>query len=102
MIDSFLRRTSAYDSYRELMTLVSVDFYDHKTRTTTLTPGARPYYDSQISFLNRMSPSYINHLSTNKMKVEVWLAENGKKAILLGSCDLSLTDLVYNEGYGSI
>ena len=37
MIDSFLRRTAGKDSYREFMTMVSVDFYDHKTRTTTLT-----------------------------------------------------------------
>ena len=33
--------------------------------------------------------------------MEVWLAENGKKAILLGSAELSLTDLIYNEGFGA-
>lgn len=37
MIEAFLRRTSGIDSTRDLMTLVSVDFYDHKTRTTSLT-----------------------------------------------------------------
>jgi hypothetical protein len=45
MIDQFLRRTSG-NSTRELMTLISVDFYDHKTRTTSLTHGSRPFYDS--------------------------------------------------------
>ena len=35
------------------------------------------------------------------MIMEVWLAENGKKAILLGSAELSLTDLIYNEGFGA-
>ena len=101
MIDSFLRKTNGRDSFGGLMTLISVDFYDHKTRTTTLTEGSRPYYDSQISFLNRMNPSYISHIQTNKMKLEIWLAEDGKKAILLGNADLSLAELVFNEGYGT-
>jgi len=51
--------------------------------------------------MNRMNPSYIQHLQSNKMKMEVWLAENGKKAILLGSSELSLADLIFNEGYGA-
>ena len=101
MIDNFLRKSSGKDSYQEYMTMISVDFYDHKTRTTTLTQGSRPYYDAQISFMNRMNPSYIQHLQSNKMKMEVWLAENGKKAILLGSSELSLADLIFNEGYGA-
>jgi hypothetical protein len=46
MIDNFLRKSSGKDSYQEFMTMVSVDFYDHKTRTTTLTQGSRPYYDA--------------------------------------------------------
>jgi hypothetical protein len=33
--------------------------------------------------------------------MEVWLAENGKKAILLGTAELLLTDLIHNEGYGT-
>ena len=33
--------------------------------------------------------------------MEVWLAENGKKAILLGTAELSLAELIFNEGYGT-
>ena len=61
MIDKFLSRTSG-DSSHERQTLISVDFYDHKTRTTSLTHGSMPKYDSQISFLNRMNASYLNYL----------------------------------------
>jgi hypothetical protein len=48
-----------------------------------------------------MNPSYLNYLQASKLKMEIWLAENGKKAILLGTAELLLTDLIHNEGYGT-
>ena len=83
--------------FKELMTLVSVDFYDHDTKTTQLTQGYRPQYHSQISFRSEMNSFYIEYLSKNKMRLEIYLAESGKKAILLGTCDVLLSELVYGE-----
>jgi len=85
--------------YKELMTLVSVDFYDHDTKTSQLTSGFRPQYKSQISFRSEMNSFYIEYLSKNKMKLEIYSAESGKKALLLGSCDVLLSELVYGERF---
>lgn len=32
-----------------------------------------------------------------KQKFEVWLCDSGKKALLLGSCDTLLSELVFKE-----
>ena len=60
LIDAFLRSYGSREYYfKDLITLVSVDFYDHNTETTQLTQGYRPKYRSQISFKNKMDPYYI-------------------------------------------
>jgi hypothetical protein len=40
-------------------------------------------------------------LLTRKTKLEIWLCEYGKKSIVLGYCDLSMSELVFTEGLSS-
>lgn len=46
-----------------------------------------------------MNSFYIEYLSKNKMKLEIYSAESGKKALLLGTCDVLLSELVYGERF---
>jgi hypothetical protein len=84
---------------KEPMTLVTVDFYDHATKTTELTQGFRPQYKSQFSFRSEMNSFYVEYLSKSKMRLEVHLANAGSKAVLLGACDVLLSELVFGERY---
>jgi len=60
LIESYLRSYGGgISSFKDLITLVSVDFYDHNTKTTQLTQGYRPRYRSQISFKNKMDSFYV-------------------------------------------
>jgi hypothetical protein len=40
---------------------------------------------------------YVQHLLKEKQKFEVWLCDSGKKALLLGSCEALLSELVFKE-----
>lgn len=44
LINQFFSKAGS--TYKDLMTLVSVDFYDHDTKTSQLTGGFRPQYKS--------------------------------------------------------
>lgn len=100
IINSFLGRTSGQVSPSDLMTMVAVDFYNHKTKTSQLTIGTKPIYDAQFSFENRMDGMYINYLQSKKMKIEIYLKGDSKHQ-LLGSSELAMTDLIFNEGFGT-
>ena len=39
----------------------------------------------------------MQHLLKEKQKFEVWLCDSGKKALLLGSCEALLSELVFKE-----
>lgn len=78
IINSFLGRTSGQVSPSDLMTMVAVDFYNHKTKTSQLTIGTKPIYDAQFSFENRMDGMYINYLQSKRMKIEIYLKGDSK------------------------
>ena len=84
-------------AHRDFSTVVMVNFYDHDTRTTEMCQGYRPKYQSQISFKNKIDSFYIQYLSKNRVKLLVYLAEGGKNAVQLGTCETLLSDLVYRE-----
>ena len=44
-----------------------------------------------------MNKLYIDYLSKDKMKIDVFLSEANKRAIKLGSCDVLLSELVFSE-----
>jgi len=81
------------------MTLVTVDFYDHATKTTELTQGYKPQYKSQFSFRSEMNSFYVEYLSKSKASLEVHLANGSGKPIKLGACDILLSELVFGERF---
>lgn len=97
LVQRFLGNVKQGGQYKDLMTLVSVDFLDHASKATHYGMGYRPNYNTQISFRNRVDDFYINYLSKDKMRLEVWVAESGSKGIMLGSAEILLSELVYTN-----
>jgi len=98
LIESFMKAYGGEHAARkDFSTVVMVNFYDHDTKTTEMCQGYRPKYHSQISFKNKIDSFYIQYLSKNRVKLLIYLAEGGKNAVQLGTCETLLSDLVYRE-----
>lgn len=97
LISRYMKGLRGTPTSGELVTVVTVDFYDHDTKTSGLAQGYRPQYKSQISFRNKMDSFYVQYLSKNKMRMEVYVNESQKTSVLLGSCEVLLSELVHAE-----
>jgi len=97
VIKTFLESTNRDSRYSNLTTLVAVDFFNHDTKVTQPTSGFMPNYNTQISFRNYMDNMYVDHLSNQKMRLEVHMAEASGRNIKLGHCDVLLSELVYGD-----
>ena len=81
---------------RSLITVVTLDFYNHSTETTQMAEGIRPNYQSQFSFVNTIDNFYVTFLQKNSMKMDVYLSRNDA-AVHLGRCEILLKELIERE-----
>lgn len=85
------------------MTLFSIDFYDHDTKTTEIKQGYNPVFKSHFQFKSRMDSFYVQYLSSKKAKLDLYLADTGSdkgpKGVLLGSAEILLSELVFRDGF---
>ena len=84
---------------RSLITVVTLDFYNHSTETTQMAEGVRPNYQSQFSFVNTVDNFYVTFLQKNTMKMDVYISRNNA-AVHLGRCEILLKELVEREVSG--
>ena len=87
------------DDGRALVTVVTVDFYNHSTETTQMAEGVRPNYQTQFSFVNAVDNFYVTFLQKNALKMDVYVSRNNA-AVLLGRCDILLKPLIEQEVAG--
>ena len=98
LIETFLKSYGgSAANYKDFSTVVMVNFFNHDTKTTEMCQGYRPKYGTQISFKNKIDSFYIQYLSKNRVQLLIYLAEGGKNAVQLGTCETLLSDLVYRE-----
>ena len=76
LISRYMKSLRGTPSQGEFVTVVTADFYDHDTKTSGLAQGYRPQYRSQISFRNKMDSFYVQYLTKNKMRLEVYVNES--------------------------
>lgn len=72
-------RLSALLGHKELLpgavqTFITIDFYNHETRTSDLAEGFEPQYRTQFSFKNNIDDFYIGFLEKNYAIVEFFLS----------------------------
>jgi hypothetical protein len=54
-----------------VQTFLSVDFFNHDTKTTDLAEGYNPNYQTVFSFKNRVDNFYLKHLDREAILVEI-------------------------------
>lgn len=52
---------------------LSIEFYDHDTKTTDMTEGFRPLYSTQFAFKNKVDDYYLAYLDRKLAKVELFV-----------------------------
>ena len=87
---------TAEEARRQLITLVTVDFYNHSTETTQMSEGVRANYQTQFSFVNKVDSFYVTFLQKNSLKLDVYVSDNSQ-AKQLGRCEILLRELIESE-----
>jgi len=59
-------------------TFVSVEFYDHDTKTTEIASGFKPNYATQFAFRNQVDDFFLSYLDRKLLKVELFMSKYGK------------------------
>ena len=76
-----------------MVTVVTIDFYNHNTETSQMAEGIKANYQSQFSFVNTVDSFYINFLMKETLKMDVYVSKNNS-AVHLGRCEVLLRDLI--------
>eukprot|EP00347_Sterkiella_histriomuscorum_P001912 403370193 len=79
-----------------VQTFVTVDFYNHETRTTELAEGFEPNYSTQFSFKNNVDDFYVGFIEKNYIIVEFFLSR-AQNALKIGSAKLLLSTLLEKD-----
>ena len=85
-----------------IQTFLAVDFYNHDTKSTDMTLGIEPIYNTLFSFKNTVDDFYIKYLERDTVLVDIFYIPKpqvGKPnpnagAIKLGSAKLPLHKMV--------
>ena len=85
-----------------IQTFLAVDFYNHDTKSTDMTFGIEPIYNTLFSFRNTVDDFYIKYLERDTILIDIFYipkAQPGKPslatgALKLGSAKLPLSKLL--------
>lgn len=55
-------------------TFLSVEFYDHDTKTSEVVKGFKPNYATQSAFRNKIDDFYLAYLDRKLLKVEMFIS----------------------------
>lgn len=77
-------------------TFLSVEFYDHDTKTTEVVKGFKPNYATQFAFRNQIDDFYLSYLDWKLLKVEMFISKSGV-AECIGVGYIVLQDLLKDK-----
>lgn len=90
------RATSMHD----FNTAVTAEFYNHEPAASPPTPGFTPQYRCQVNFANKMDTTYVNHISTGKIRFDIFAyTSSTANGLPLGTCEILLAELAYSETF---
>ena len=80
----------------DMLSFISVDFYEHETQTSDILSGKNPMFNFQLIFKVDINENLINYLENDKILVEVYtIRDNNKNNI--GKGEIKLKDLINIE-----
>jgi hypothetical protein len=85
-LGSYMRGTSPKD----ILTCVTVAYFDHNLWPSALVQGTKPKYGTTASFRNVMNGPYFEYLASSSAKLEVHLSGKNKEHVLLGTVTVPL------------
>ena len=74
----------------DILTIVTIAFYDHNLLPSAEGTGAKPHYGTSASFRNVMNGPYFEYLANSSAKLEIHLAGPNKEHVLLGTVQVPL------------
>lgn len=74
----------------DILTVVTIAYYDHNLLPSAEGRGAKPRYDTSASFRNVMNGPYFEYLANSSAKLEIHLAGPNKEHVLLGTVQVPL------------
>ncbi|KRX10045.1 C2 domain [Pseudocohnilembus persalinus] len=77
---------------RNLLSFVTVDFFNHDTQHSTITEGIKSKINFQVSFKVDIDEFLYKHITTNSIKLELYCG-NGEEPLKLGEGSIPLLDL---------
>ena len=83
-----------------LITLCTLDFYNHRTETTQMGEGLRPNYQTQFSFKNKVDDFYVSFLQRQPLKLDIYISRNNS-AVHMGHAEVLLRSLIERETMSS-
>jgi hypothetical protein len=83
-----------------LITLCTLDFYNHRTETTQMGEGLRPNYQTQFSFKNKVDDFYVSFLQRQPLKLDIYISRNNS-AVHMGHAEVILRSLIERESMSS-
>ena len=88
----------------DVQTFLAVDFYNHETKSTDISDGFEPVYNTLFSFKNTSDDFYVKFLEKDSILVDVFYvpkvstgAQNSAGALKLGSARLPLVKLLTKD-----
>ena len=79
-----------------IQSFVTVDFFNHETKHSSLAEGFEPSYQTQFSFKNAVDDFYIQYLEKNIMLLEFFVTR-AQNAVRVGSAKVLLGKLLERD-----
>ena len=87
------------ENISELVTFLTVDFYNHETQVTNICTGVKPYYNIHISFKVTVDDHFLMYLEKGYVTLDA-VASKEQGQISLGSGKIFLMELIKKAGSG--
>lgn len=91
-----LQEYSNAGQHKALITLATLDFYNHTTETSQMGEGLNPNYQTQFSFKNKVDDFFVAFLQKQPLKMDIYISKNNS-AVHMGHADILLKPLIERE-----
>ena len=81
---------------RNIQTLITVDFFNHDTQSSSVCEGLQPIYNLQVAYRIPVDEFFIKYMETEFFKIEIY-ASLGQELPLIGKCLVPLKDLIFKN-----
>jgi len=96
-----IRLTDVLGTTQELVTFLTVDFYNHETQVSNVCTGLKPFYNIHISFKVTVDDGFLEYLEKGYVALEA-VATKEQGQMVLGGGKIMLLELIKRAGTGYV